>query len=214
MLQKFNVTQAITKRDQSDCFAIRTEVFVEEQGVPKEEELDGLDQTSIHALARINSIPVATGRLITIDNKNARIGRMAVKIEYRRIGVASLVLYFLEEKDRSKFKNYLNGNKLSICNMFISKVHLFKNYCEILFPWLNKCFDYCVKNNLCKNENVRLPIFLAERFTSYWFSENANTKYLSFARLGKFLLSNNVNKFINPTKIPFTFRMYPTIHDY
>ena len=34
MLQKINVTQAITKRDQSDCFAIRTEVFVEEQGVP------------------------------------------------------------------------------------------------------------------------------------------------------------------------------------
>tara|TARA_B100000745_G_scaffold115991_1_gene74889 strand:+ start:210 stop:650 length:441 start_codon:yes stop_codon:yes gene_type:complete len=102
MPQKVNVTQAITKRDQSECFAIRTEVFVEEQGVPKEEELDGLDQTSIHALARINSIPVATGRLITIDNKNARIGRMAVKIEYRRIGVASLVLYFLEEKARKK----------------------------------------------------------------------------------------------------------------
>ena len=102
MPQKVNVTQAITKRDQSECFAIRTEVFVEEQGVPKEEELDGLDQTSIHALARINSIPVATGRLITIDNKNARIGRMAVKIEYRRIGVASLVLDFLEEKAREK----------------------------------------------------------------------------------------------------------------
>ena len=102
MLQKVNVAQAITKKDQSDCFAIRTEVFVEEQGVPKEEELDGLDRTSMHALARINSIPVATGRLITIDNKNAKIGRMAVKLQYRRIGIASLVLDFLEEKAREK----------------------------------------------------------------------------------------------------------------
>jgi len=102
MLHKVNVTQAITKRDQSECFTIRTEVFVEEQGVPKEEEIDDLDQTSIHALAHINSVPVATGRLITTDNKNARIGRMAVKIEYRRIGVASLVLNFLEEKAREK----------------------------------------------------------------------------------------------------------------
>ena len=102
MLQKVNVAQAITKKDQSDCFAIRTEVFVEEQGVPKEEELDGLDRTSMHALARINSIPVATGRLITIDNKNAKIGRMAVKLQYRRIGIASLVLDFLEEKARKK----------------------------------------------------------------------------------------------------------------
>ena len=66
MLHKVNVTQAITKRDQSECFAIRTEVFVGEQGVPKEEELDDLDQTSIHALAHINGVPVATGRLITI----------------------------------------------------------------------------------------------------------------------------------------------------
>ena len=102
MLHKVNVTQAITKRDQSECFAIRTEVLVEEQGVPKERELDDLDQTSIHALARINSVPAATGRLITTDNKNAIIGRMAVKIEYRRIGVASLVLDFLEEKAREK----------------------------------------------------------------------------------------------------------------
>ena len=121
---------------------------------------------------------------------------------------------FLEKKDSERFKNYLNGNQFSICNMFITKVHHFKSYCEILFPWLDKCLNYCVKNNLCKNENVRLPIFLAERFTSYWFTENTNAKYLSFARLGKFLLSNKVNKFINPAKIPFTFRMYPTIHDY
>ena len=102
MLQKVNVTQAITKKDQSDCFAIRTEVFVEEQGVPKEEELDGWDRTSMHALARVNGIPVATGRLITIDNKDAKIGRMAVKLEYRRIGIASLILDFLEEKARKK----------------------------------------------------------------------------------------------------------------
>ena len=50
---------------------------------------------------------MATGRLITIDNKNARIGRMAVKIEYRRIGVASLVLDFLEEKAREKGIQYI-----------------------------------------------------------------------------------------------------------
>ena len=102
MLKKVKVTQAITKKDQSDCFAIRTEVFVEEQGVPKEEELVKEVQTTIHALARINNVPVATGRLITIDNKNAKIGSMAVKLQYRRIGIASLVLDFLEEKAREK----------------------------------------------------------------------------------------------------------------
>jgi len=120
MPQKVNVTQAITKRDQSECFAIRTAVFVEEQGVPKEKELDDLDQTSIHALACINSIPVATGRLITIDNKNARIGRMAVKIEYRRIGVASLVLDFLEEKAREKGIQYITLEAQEYVKQFYS----------------------------------------------------------------------------------------------
>ena len=52
------------------------------------------------------------------------------------------------------------------------------------------------------------------RHAGFWFLQNTNVQYLSYARLGKFMLSNNINKFINPIKIPFTFRMYPTIHDY
>ena len=123
-------------------------------------------------------------------------------------------LVFLEKNDAKKFKNYLNGNNFSICNMFITKVYNFENYCEFLFPWLEKCLEYCNKNSLCKNENIRLPIFLAERYTSYWFSTKTNTKYLSFARLGNFHLSNKINRFINPIKIPLTFRMYPTMHDF
>jgi len=126
MLQKINVTQAITKRDQSECFAIRTEVFVEEQGVPKEEELVREAQTTIHALARINSIPVATGRLITIDNKNAKIGSMSVKLEYRRIGVASLVLDFLEEKAREKGIQYITLEAQEYVKQFYSE----RGYCE------------------------------------------------------------------------------------
>ena len=112
------------------------------------------------------------------------------------------------------FENYLNGNRLSIGNMFITKTYFFKNYCENIFPWLNKCLEYCNKNNIFNDKNIRLPIFLTERYTSYWFSENVNTKYLCFARLRQFLLSNNMNKFVNPIKIPFTFRMYSTLHDY
>ena len=126
MKHKANVTQAITKRDQSDCFAIRIKVFVEEQGVPKERELVREAKTTIHALARINRVPVATGRLITIDNKNARIGSMAVKLEYRRIGVASLVLDFLEEKAREKGIQYITLEAQEYVKQFYSE----RGYCE------------------------------------------------------------------------------------
>tara|TARA_B100001559_G_scaffold72322_1_gene59348 strand:- start:238 stop:678 length:441 start_codon:yes stop_codon:yes gene_type:complete len=91
------VTQAITKKDQQDCFSIRIEVFVEEQGVPSEEELDELDTSSFHALARINTFPVGTGRLIPEGNNYGRIGRMAVRKDYRRFGVGGLILTYLEE---------------------------------------------------------------------------------------------------------------------
>ena len=121
---------------------------------------------------------------------------------------------FLPSDERENFTNYLHGNKISLLNMFITKTFLFKKYCENLFPWLEKCFSYCVENNHCNGYNTALPAVLAERYTSYWFSHNSNTKYLSYARLGSFMLSKNVNKIINPVKIPFTFRMYPTIHDY
>ena len=121
---------------------------------------------------------------------------------------------FLEKEDGNKFRNYLNGNKISGLPMFIAKAHIFKKYCENIFPFFSKCFEYCMKHDLCKGHNARLPGHVVERYTTYWFLQNANVQYLSYARLGKFMLSNNVNKFINPLKIPFTFRMYPTIHDY
>jgi len=121
---------------------------------------------------------------------------------------------FLNNEDGYKFKKYLNGNKLFVLAMFIAKENIFKRYCENVFPFMHKCYDYCLKNNLCKGKNTRLPGHIIERYTAYWFMQNANTKYLSYARLGQFMLSNNINKFINPIKIPFTFRMYPTLHDY
>ena len=54
-----------------------------------------------------------------------------------------------------------------------------------------------------------------ERFNSFWFSTYIKKlNYLSYARLGNYMLSDSVNKFINPMKLPFTLRMYPTLHKY
>ena len=33
------------------------------------------------------------------------------------------------EKDADKFRKYLNGNKLHVLSMFITKAHIFKRYC-------------------------------------------------------------------------------------
>ena len=59
--------------------SVRQAVFVQEQGIAPEIEMDGQDATALHALVtnRLGQ-PVATGRLVTLSPGVSRIGRMAV----------------------------------------------------------------------------------------------------------------------------------------
>ena len=108
----------------------------------------------------------------------------------------------------------MNGQLLFPHNMFITKAKHFEEYCEVIFPWLEKCMNYCHEKKICNDYNMRMPAFLAERFTSFWFNRFKKRSLLSYARLGKFHLSNNINSFINTTKLPFTFSQYPSIHNF
>ena len=68
--------------------SIRFKVFVDEQDVPVEEELDGMDETSIHFLATVDEQPVGTARLMP----SGQIGRMAVLKPFRRQGIGAQLL--------------------------------------------------------------------------------------------------------------------------
>ena len=81
--------------------AIRIRVFVHEQSVPIEEEMDDADATAIHALALLGTLPVGTGRLLTLPSGEAQIGRMAVDLPHRRAGVGALIIQRLEDEARS-----------------------------------------------------------------------------------------------------------------
>lgn len=67
---------------------IRFRVFVDEQGVPVEMELDEFDALSCHALAWVEGEPVGTGRLLP----DGHIGRMAVLAGWRGRGVGAALL--------------------------------------------------------------------------------------------------------------------------
>ena len=77
---------------------IRFEVFVEEQGVPREIELDPHDARSLHALAFEQEKPVATARLLP----DGHIGRMAVLKPWRGQGIGSAMLERLMAAARAR----------------------------------------------------------------------------------------------------------------
>jgi predicted GNAT family N-acyltransferase len=77
---------------------IRFTVFVEEQGVPREIELDDQDPVSIHAIVFAQGKPVATGRLLP----DGHIGRMAVLKEWRGRGIGALLLKSLMQRAKER----------------------------------------------------------------------------------------------------------------
>ena len=91
---------------QLDASAVRTEVFVEEQGISREDEWDAADATAVHAVVRNPmGLPVATGRLLregAPDSGVARIGRMAVLQPLRGAGVGRQVIEALEQVARAR----------------------------------------------------------------------------------------------------------------
>ena len=72
-------------------FSIRIRVFVREQHVPAEIELDADDQRAIHFLATKSVRAVGTARVV-MSHGEAKIGRMAVLKSYRRKGVGAALL--------------------------------------------------------------------------------------------------------------------------
>ena len=79
--------------DRAEIAALRTRVFVAEQGVPREIEQDAADDTAVHALSRdAAGRIVATGRLLLRDDGTATIGRMATDPGARGGGHGAAVL--------------------------------------------------------------------------------------------------------------------------
>jgi len=120
---------------------------------------------------------------------------------------------FLEPELYNSFIEYMKKREFSACNMFITKPKYFKQYCEFIFPFLEKILAHCFENNLCEGRNIKLPAYFIERFSSFWFHHHYNVKYLSYAELGSYFTSNLSNKFINTLKTPLGFLFYPTSLD-
>ena len=86
------------ERARGQAAPIRFAVFVEEQRVPAELEMDAMDARCLHALAFDGATPVGTGRLLP----DGHIGRMAVLKAWRGRNAGSLMLEALMQAARNR----------------------------------------------------------------------------------------------------------------
>ena len=78
----------------NDAYAVRKQVFMDEQGFST--ELDETDKIATHVILYDNDKPIATGRIYQ-ENDEYHIGRICVLQAYRKNHLASIVMQTLEE---------------------------------------------------------------------------------------------------------------------
>jgi predicted GNAT family N-acyltransferase len=88
--------------DMERAYAIRRRVFIEEQRVPEEIELDADDAHAFQALALLDGVAIGCGRMLEHGGSEVKIGRMAVLPEFRKTGVGAHILRFLIESARTR----------------------------------------------------------------------------------------------------------------
>jgi predicted GNAT family N-acyltransferase len=86
-----SIRWACGPRDVEAAIALREEVFVREQNVPAEEEVDGRDGEALHLVALDDGGVVGTLRLL-FDGTTVKVGRVAVERARRRRGLAGAML--------------------------------------------------------------------------------------------------------------------------
>ena len=89
-----------------DILKLRIEIFVVEQCCYYQ-ELDNEDKEAFHVSIYNDGIIVAVGRIIpNLHNKEVKIGRIAVKMEHRKKGLAYKIMKDIMNFISKKYKNF------------------------------------------------------------------------------------------------------------
>ncbi|MCQ5364081.1 GNAT family N-acetyltransferase [Anoxybacillus salavatliensis] len=79
-----------------DALLVRRAVFIDEQGVSEEEEIDAFESESVHFVLYDDDKPIAAGRFRTIDGVG-KIERICVLPSYRGRGIGKQMMEAIEQ---------------------------------------------------------------------------------------------------------------------
>jgi len=125
---------ATSAEDVLKVMVIRGIVFIEEQQVDWEGEIDEFEDESIHILGEVDGQPAASGRLRLLPDGWAKLERIAVRPRWRGMGLAKgVVRVLLDEAHRR------GATRLKLH----AQVYLEKFYDDFGFRKEGPVFDEC-----------------------------------------------------------------------
>jgi len=91
-----DVRVAECETDREAALAVRRAVFIDEQGVPEDIEMDGRDDEAVHFVARDDGDPVGAARLREVEPGVGKVERVAVIADRRGEGLGRRLMKRLE----------------------------------------------------------------------------------------------------------------------
>lgn len=95
---KLNYKLVTSDRELEGAFEVRRRVFIEEQGIPEDLELDGYDGEALQMVVADGDMVIGTARVLFPATGQAKIERMAVLKSFRRRGIGRRIISFLNEE--------------------------------------------------------------------------------------------------------------------
>lgn len=105
----------------NDAFDIRKKVFVEEQQVPPEEEIDDLESDATHFVLYINEEPAGAGRFRKVDGYG-KVERICVLKDFRSTGAGKAIMEKIESFAKEEGFNRLKLNAQTHAIPFYSRL--------------------------------------------------------------------------------------------
>ena len=99
---KISYKLVASNRELKSAFEVRKKVFVEEQGISEDLELDGHDSEALHMVVTDGERVIGTARVLFLADSQAKIERMAILKPFRRKGIGRGIISFLNEELKNR----------------------------------------------------------------------------------------------------------------
>lgn len=116
-MEKLSIFKTEDPEEFNKIIEIRKAVFVKEQNVPEELEIDGLDNEAEHFIMYLGEKPIGCARIR--KNKYAKLERIAVLKEYRGKGYGKkLTQYLIDYCKEQNFKKIVIHSQIYVIDFY------------------------------------------------------------------------------------------------